>query len=180
MCLVVKTSSLVPVASFPLGVSTITPLYRYNPFIHMQFHLSSCLFFVVHFSLCSKLPIFHLWQLYPVQWPPLWLVMAPTSMEICSFGSVDVVLSPPMIKGSTIRGVIHCATAATSVSDAFSGLCQLCHASFSDEFLFQSWASHLFTYVGVFNIRFQYCCQVHQWELSHWGLHHTTLGAWPW
>ena len=36
----------------------------------------------------------------------------------------------------------HCAVAAISVSDASSGLCQLCHCTSTGKFLFQSWASH--------------------------------------
>ena len=46
----------------------------------------------------------------------------------------------------------HCdATTTTSVPDAFSGICQLCHGSSAGEFLFQNWPFHLFlmSYVGV-------------------------------
>ena len=35
-----------------------------------------------------------------------------------------------------------CTTAATSIFNASSGLCQLCHGFSTDRFLFQSWASH--------------------------------------
>ena len=37
-----------------------------------------------------------------------------------------------------------CPTAATSIFDASSGLCQFCHGFSTDRFLFQSWASHCF------------------------------------
>ena len=37
-----------------------------------------------------------------------------------------------------------CATAATSIFDASSGLCQLCHGFSTGRFLFQSWASNHF------------------------------------
>ena len=44
----------------------------------------------------------------------------------------------------------HCVTAATSVPDASSGICQLCHGSFTGKFLIQSSASHQCAYyVGV-------------------------------
>ena len=33
----------------------------------------------------------------------------------------------------------HCAVAVTSVPDAFSHICQLCHGSSTGKFLFQSW-----------------------------------------
>ena len=39
-----------------------------------------------------------------------------------------------------------CATAATSIYNASSGLCQLCHGFYTGRFLFQSWASHHFAY----------------------------------
>ena len=39
-----------------------------------------------------------------------------------------------------------CATAANSIFDASSGLCQLCYGFSTGRFLFQSWASHHFVY----------------------------------
>ena len=39
-----------------------------------------------------------------------------------------------------------CATAATSIFNASSSLCQLCHGFSTGRFLFQSWASHSFVY----------------------------------
>ena len=42
-----------------------------------------------------------------------------------------------------------CATAATSIFDASSGLCQLCYGFSTGRFLCQSWASHHFVHVGV-------------------------------
>ena len=49
-----------------------------------------------------------------------------------------------------------CATAATSIFDASSGLCQLCHGSSLGRFLFQSWASHCFVYY-MFGAYFGVC-----------------------
>ena len=39
-----------------------------------------------------------------------------------------------------------CTTAAISIFNASSGLCQLCHGFSTGRFLFQSWASHHFVY----------------------------------
>ena len=39
-----------------------------------------------------------------------------------------------------------CATAANTIFDASSGLCQLCYGFSTGRFLFQSWASHCFVY----------------------------------
>ena len=75
----------------------------------------------------------------------------------------------------------HCATAATSVSDASSGLCQLCHGSSTCKFLSQSWASHHpFTCIGVCPgmlsvFRCHAGCHIHLWGLNHWGLHHCSI-----
>ena len=69
-------------------------------------------------------------------------------------------------------------TAATSVSDASSGLCQLCHGSPTCRFLFQSLASHHFIYVFVSvqvyasAFRCHTGCYIHLWGLNCWGLHY--------
>ena len=76
----------------------------------------------------------------------------------------------------------HCATAATSVSDTSSGLCQLCHGSSTGKFLFQSWASHCFfkkckclfwCMPSVFRCIVR--CHIHLLGLNCWGLHHHNL-----
>ena len=68
-----------------------------------------------------------------------------------------------------------CATASTSILDASSGLCQLCHGFSPGRFLFQSWASHHFVYYrfGVCStFRCQTGCHIHPWGLNCWGLQH--------
>ena len=48
------------------------------------------------------------------------------------------------------------ATAANSIFDASSGLCQLCYGFFTDRFLFQSRASHCFVYY-MFGVHSHVC-----------------------
>ena len=64
-------------------------------------------------------------------------------------GQHDVFLLPPMTPGHS-RVVVGPASLPQQqpVSDASSGLCQLCHGSSASRFLFQSWVSHhLFIYM---------------------------------
>ena len=56
----------------------------------------------------------------------------------------------------------HCAAAATSISDASSGLCHLCHGSSTGRFLFLSWASHHFICLVSFLV-YAFCFQVLCW-----------------
>ena len=72
-----------------------------------------------------------------------------------------------------------CATAATSIFNASSGLCQLCHGFSTGRFLFQSWASYHFVYIVwclfwclLSTFRCHAGCHIHPWELNCWGLHH--------
>ena len=65
----------------------------------------------------------------------------------------------------------------TSVPDALSGICQLCHGSSTCKFFFQNWTSHriLMSCVGfccglLSYLRIPCGCHVHQWELNCWGL----------
>ena len=76
----------------------------------------------------------------------------------------------------------HCATAATWVPNASSGLCKLCHEYFTGKFLFKSWASHQFHYMYWYlfccmlsAFRYHAGCHIHQWELNLWDLHHCNL-----
>ena len=74
----------------------------------------------------------------------------------------------------------HCATAATSISDASSGLCQLHHGSSAGRFPFQSWASLHFLFLYVWCLfwcmlsafRCHAGCHIHLWGLNNWGLHY--------
>ena len=70
----------------------------------------------------------------------------------------------------------HCATAATSVSDAYPGLCHLYHWFSTGRFLFQSWASHHFVFLYVWCMpsafRCHTGCHIHLWGLNHWVFHH--------
>ena len=65
--------------------------------------------------------------------------MAPSSMgRPVTSGHHDVVLPPPLtLRNSKCCWPCHCTIALTSVSDASSSLCQLCHGSFAGRFLFQ-------------------------------------------
>ena len=67
----------------------------------------------------------------------------------------------------------HCATAATSVPGAPSGICQLCHGFSTGKFLFQIWASHWFGYMNwclfccMFSaFRYHAGCHIHQCGLN--------------
>ena len=66
------------------------------------------------------------------------VAMIPSFMGLpATSGQHDVVLLPLRDLGGVVSPC-HCATAATSISDASSGLCQLCHGFSPDRFLFQS------------------------------------------
>ena len=69
------------------------------------------------------------------------VTMAPSLMGLpTTSGQHDVVL-PPLLTCRNSGHVVGLGTvpqAVTSVSDASSGLCQLCHGSSTGRFLFQS------------------------------------------
>ena len=71
---------------------------------------------------------------------PLSLVtMAPYLMGLpATLGKHDVVLPPLTPRALQFYWPCLCATAATSISDASSGLCQLCHGSSTGKFPFQN------------------------------------------
>ena len=64
------------------------------------------------------------------------VTMTPIHVGLVAVGQYDVVLLPPLILRDTMSGVVGLTTAATSITDAFSGLCQLCHWSSSFDFPF--------------------------------------------
>ena len=107
--------------------------------------------------------------------------MAPNSAQLASaLGLYDVGLSPPLIMKDSERCCwpCHCATAATSVPDAFSGFANYAMDPHQVIFLFHSLASSQFLNVGVcYSVCFLFpgssCeCQFHQCGLSQWSLHH--------
>ena len=72
-----------------------------------------------------------------------------------------------------------CATVVTSIFDASSGLCQLCHQFSTGRFLFQSWASAILYIISLVSglvsaFYFQVPCWMPYlpWGLNHWDLHH--------
>ena len=73
----------------------------------------------------------------------------------------------------------QCATGATSVSNAPSGLCKLCYGSSTGRFLFESLACHHFVFLYVWCLfwcmlsafRCHAGCFIHIWVLNHWGLY---------
>ena len=91
--------------------------------------------------------------------PPSMTVVCSGTMLITSVGQTtsgqhDVVLLPQLVPKDILRGSFwhqHYAPATASVSDAFSGICQLCHGSSAGKYLFQHQASHRFlmSYVSV-------------------------------
>ena len=68
-----------------------------------------------------------------------------------------------------------CTTAANSIFNASSGLCQLCYGFSTGRFLFQSCAFHHFVsyiclvsvLVSAFYFRCQIGCHIHLWGLNH-------------
>ena len=97
----------------------------------------------------------------------LMVTLAPTSwpdnMQSAWCGSTTTVNSEGHKEGFCWPH--HCAAAtATSVSDAFSVICQLCHGLSTGRFLFWSWASSDFLcYVLVSVVTFAFCFQVFMW-----------------
>ena len=74
----------------------------------------------------------------------MFVTFAPTSVCKITLGQQYVLLLLQLIARfmlGTPVGLTH-AIATPFVPDAFSVICQLCHGSSKDKFLFQSWASH--------------------------------------
>ena len=103
----------------------------------------------------------------------------PTVMVLCS-GSLTinetVTMAPTSVGLAAALGQ-HCATEATSVPDAFSGLCLLCHGSSSGNFFFRvdlppDFCMLVSVMVFAFSSRFQCGCHVYQWGFSCWHLDH--------
>ena len=67
----------------------------------------------------------------------------------------------------------YCAIVATCISDASSGLCQLCHGSSTGRFLFQSWASCWFVFLYVWCLLW---CMLSAFR-CHAGYHMHLLGS---
>ena len=116
------------------------------------------LFFVV-FSLCLKLLLPWLWPLLTPLVTVLQYIIAPHNCYHGPFldGASSNIRSAWCSSATTADTEAllrccwpcHCVPAATPVSDASSGLCQLCHGSSTGRFIFQSWAPHHFLCVGV-------------------------------
>ena len=83
-------------------------------------------------------------------WPWLLLDGAPYNIGSAWCGSASTSDTKMCWRGSW---PCLCATAATSIFNAISGLCQLCHGFSTGRFLFQSWPSHHFVYY-----MFGVCC----------------------
>ena len=109
-----------------------------------SFNYSDCLLFIVCFSLWLKLPLLHLWQLYSLQLPQLWLLqwLPPPWSEHQLLVRRNVPATTTHCGGHSKKCCqpCHCAAAATSVPDAFFGLCKLCHGSSSGEFSFSEFS----------------------------------------
>ena len=76
-----------------------------------------------------------------------------TSVALAAFGQHDVPVPPQL----TLKDIIRCsvghyqsdAAATTTVPDAFSGICQLCHESFSSEFSLSELSLPLINYISA-------------------------------
>ena len=106
-------------------------------------------------SLCLKSLLPWLWLL--LFWWLWWLVVGHLSHQLhgsffdrvsCNIGSAWCSSATTVDTKVSWRcyWLCLCATAATSIFDASSGLCQLCHGLSTGRFLFQSWATHCFVY----------------------------------
>ena len=98
---------------------------------------------------------------------------------LATLGQHDVVLPLPlMLRDTGYCLPHHCAVAAILFPHVSSGICQV---SSTGKFPFERWVSHKFAYICqcllccmLSTIRCHAVCQIHQWGLNHWGLHHSS------
>ena len=156
MCMVIKSTR----GSTWSGLSPSPPgcIKFHSP----QFHHSGCFFFVLCVFIMSQVTaITTTWSIKVCMLQcssiTITVAMASTTIGLEGSGQHDVVLSLLLILMDTMMGAVSHTIVSQephSISDAFSGLCQLCHGFSSAEFSLSKLSLLQISYVG-------FCCGVH-------------------
>ena len=106
------------------------------------------------------------------------VAIAPSLMGLpATLGQHDVVLPPPLTESWSCYWPCFCVTAATSIFDASSGLCQLCHGFSTGKFLEPPTVLYIICLVSVHVSAFYFLGAILDYiftpgDSTIWGLHH--------